>query len=132
MGLIALVLLGGLAWTPESHPRPEELATAQRWAAAQFAGEHTDAAAPVGITVIANHDAVQRNARNGRPMRLGDRQYTRGLYCHAPSKLVVRLPGAGTTFEAVAGVDHNETLAPGAGASCSPCASVKRRPCAPM
>ncbi len=115
MGLIALVLLGGLAWTPESHPRAEELATAQRWAAAQFAGEYTDVPAPVGITVIANHDAVQRNARNGRPMRLGDRQYTRGLYCHAPSKLVVRLPGAGTTFEAVAGVDHNENTGAGCG-----------------
>lgn len=115
MGLIALVLLGGLAWTPESQPRPEELATAQRWASAQFAGEQVAVPLPAGITVIANHDPVQRNARNGRPLRLGDQQYARGFYCHAPSRLIVRLPSAGETFEAMAGVDLNEHTGAGCG-----------------
>lgn len=68
-----------------------------------------------GLFVLANHDPVQKNSRAGKPMKLGTTQYTRGLYCHAESHLVVRLPGPGRTFSAVIGVDHNENTQAGGG-----------------
>jgi alpha-galactosidase len=68
-----------------------------------------------GLFVIANHDPVQRNSRGGKPMKLGTTEYTRGLYCHAASHLVVRLPRPGSTFDAVIGVDHNEDTQAGGG-----------------
>ena len=51
----------------------------------------------------------------GRPLKIADKQYSRGLYCHAVSKVVVRLPGPGKSFSAVAGVDSNEQTSGGRG-----------------
>ncbi len=65
--------------------------------------------------VLANHDPVWKNGRGPQPMRLGDRQYTHGLYCHAFSKIVVRLPGPGASFAAIVGVDSNEQTSGGRG-----------------
>ncbi|MEO6436676.1 MAG: NPCBM/NEW2 domain-containing protein [Tepidisphaeraceae bacterium] len=65
--------------------------------------------------MLANHDPVLRNERLGKPMKIGDVQYKRGLYCHAPSHIVVHLPGPGATFVAAVGVDSNEQTAGGKG-----------------
>ncbi len=76
-------------------PTPAEMREARRWAAAKFEGV-TDAKWPDGVLhVLANNDAVIPNARGGKPLLIGDKPYTRGLYCHAVSKVVVRLPGVG-------------------------------------
>ena len=48
-------------------------------------------------------------------MRIGDKEYSRGLYCHAVSKVDVRLPGPGKSFTAVVGLDHNDDTAHGKG-----------------
>lgn len=48
-------------------------------------------------------------------MKIGDKGYTHGLYCHAVSKIGVRLPGPGKRFTAVAGLDHNDDTARGKG-----------------
>ena len=85
--LIALLLTAAAAWVPESNPRPEELSEAGRWAAAKFEGRQERPQPLAAITVLANNDPVQRNARAGKPMRIGEAQYTRGLYCHANSHL---------------------------------------------
>ncbi len=96
-------------------PTPDEMAEAQRWVGAKFKGI-TDTEAPeAGLIVLANNDAVQKNARMGKPLKIADKQYHRGLYCHAVSKVVVRLPGAGETFTAEVGVDSNEQTQPGRG-----------------
>ena len=68
-----------------------------------------------GVYVLANNDPVQKNSRSGKPMKLGTTEYTRGLYCHATSRLIVRLPGPARGFEAVIGVDHNENTQAGGG-----------------
>ncbi|MBI5091432.1 MAG: alpha-galactosidase [Candidatus Hydrogenedentes bacterium] len=94
---------------------PEEQAQAHRWAAAKFDGKSDAPPVTQGIEVVANNDAVQLNSRAGKPLRIGDKEYTRGLYCHAVSKVIVRLPGAGKTFNAVAGVDSNEQTSGGRG-----------------
>jgi alpha-galactosidase len=94
-------------------PTADELAEARQWAAAKFGG--MEGKPEVGLQVLANLNAVQLNARIGRPLQIVDKQFTRGLYCHAVSQVVVRLPGPGKTFHAVVGVDSNEQTRPGRG-----------------
>ena len=67
----------------------------------------------IGLKVLANHDAVQKNSRGGVPLKLGKTEYTRGLYCHAVSEILVQLPSPAKTFNAVIGVDNNSTTAAG-------------------
>jgi alpha-galactosidase len=88
---------------------------ASQWVAAKFQGVVASGAPAAGLRVLANNDPVQLNARAGRPLKIADKQYSRGLYCHAVSKVVVRLPGPGTSFSAVAGVDSNEQTSGGRG-----------------
>jgi alpha-galactosidase len=94
---------------------PVDLAESHRWSAAKFQGIQAAAASEPALVVLANHGAVQKNARDDRPMRIVDKEYSRGLYCHAPSRIVVRLPGPGATFTAIAGVDSNDQTSGGRG-----------------
>lgn len=68
-----------------------------------------------GLDVFANNDAVIQNGRGTNRMRIGDKEFTRGLYCHAVSKVEVRLPGPGKSFTALVGLDHNDDTARGKG-----------------
>ena len=94
---------------------PAELAEAHRWSAAMFEGVQSAPVPEPALVVLANHGPVQKNARGGRPMHIVDKEYTRGLYCHAPSKIVVRLPGPGARFTAITGVDTNDQTSGGRG-----------------
>ncbi len=65
-------------------------------------------APPLGLDIVANYEKwFEQNARHGKPLMVGTQEYKRGLMCHAPSKLVVRLSGPGKTFSSVVGVDAN-------------------------
>jgi len=55
------------------------------------------------------------NGRDGKPLKLGDVVYHRGLACAAHTTLVVHLPAAGRTFTAVVGVDALESRPEGKG-----------------
>jgi alpha-galactosidase len=94
---------------------PAELAEAQRWVAAKFQGTVASEPPAAGLVVLANNDPVQLNSRAGKPMKLADKEYSRGLYCHAVSKIVVRLPGPGKSFSAIVGVDSNDQTSGGRG-----------------
>ncbi|HUT59394.1 MAG TPA: NPCBM/NEW2 domain-containing protein, partial [Phycisphaerae bacterium] len=107
-------------------PTQAEMRTKRQWVdrhllECRFAPAETAPAVPKdvpsapGLTVLANNDPVTLNKRGGQPLRLGDTTYARGLYCHAVSKVVVRLPGPGKTFSAVVGLDHNDDTARGRG-----------------
>ncbi len=97
-------------------PTESEISEARQWVSAKFEGK-ADTQAPQmnSMEVVANNDPVQRNARGGKPMNIAGKQYTRGLYCHAVSKVIVRLAQPGARFEAVAGVDSNEQTGGGRG-----------------
>ncbi|RIK81648.1 MAG: hypothetical protein DCC68_08305 [Planctomycetota bacterium] len=95
-----------------TRPTKTELARSREWANVKFAGKKPDVE---GLFVAANHDAVQANGRGGKALRIGGKQYARGLYCHAPSRIVVRLPASATRFQAVVGVDSNEQTSGGRG-----------------
>ena len=94
----------------------DELAEARQWATAKFQGtQPPPPAAEPGLFVQANHDRVQKNARGGKPMHLVQMESTHGLYCHAFSKIIVRLPAPGQSFSAIVGVDSNEQTSGGRG-----------------
>jgi hypothetical protein len=52
-------------------PTPAEMQEAKQWAAAKFDGIVKPLPVDVGLSVLANHDPVQLNSRNGGPMCLG-------------------------------------------------------------
>jgi len=125
-GALVMFLLAATApaWA-DGFVRPEEMARKDRWLAVHLLDCRLEAkllppSAPVpeprpGLTVLANHDPVIQNERAGQPLRLGDVAYARGLYCHAVSKVVIRLPGPGRTFTAMAGLDRNDDTLRGKG-----------------
>ncbi|MCX6376431.1 MAG: NPCBM/NEW2 domain-containing protein, partial [Armatimonadetes bacterium] len=95
--------------------RPDEMALVRRWTSAKFEGTIPSEASQSGLVVIANNDVVQRNSRAGKPLNITGKLFTRGLYCHAVSKVIVKLPGPGKTFSAIVGVDSNDQTSGGRG-----------------
>jgi len=94
----------------EAHAAPsrDEQYEARRFVAAKFEGQEAAEPSPPVLLVVANNDPVQKNGRSGRALQMSKVQYQRGLFCHAVSKVVVKLGGPGKTFAAIAGVDSNE------------------------
>ena len=116
LGLALLALGGGHGTSARARePSAAALDEARRWVSAKLAGETPPDLPRVGLTVYANNDPVQRNARAGKPMSIGKATYRRGLFCHAVSHLTVQLPGPGRRFSAIVGVDSNEQTRPGRG-----------------
>ena len=107
-GLILGLTIGAATTFAATAPAPEEMAEAHRWIAAKVEAPADGARRESGLVVLANHDAVPRNTRGGgRLLTIGKTPYPRGLYCHAVSKVLVRLPRPGRTFTAIVGVDSN-------------------------
>lgn len=86
-------------------PSAAEMEDARRWVSAKFEGVQRPAGAMPSIEVVSNHGPVQIDRRGAEPIIIGGKTYRRGLYCHAPSKLNVRLPGPAKSFHAEIGVD---------------------------
>ena len=101
--------------SPMIKPSSDEMNLLRQWTNAKFDGVSVEVDQPSGLVVLANNDPVQLNARAGRPLRIGEQEFTRGLYCHAVSKIHVRLPSPGKTFTAIAGVDNNSNTSGGRG-----------------
>ena len=92
-----------------------ELNEVRAWTAAKLLGRPHQPPTEAGLLVLANHDPVQKNSRAGKPLRLASAEYSRGLYCHANSRILVRLPAPGRTFQALIGIDSNEQTSGGRG-----------------
>ena len=111
--LLAIWLILPASSSSAVSPTPAEMKQLRRFVGAKFQGlPESDL---VGLQVLANLDRVQLNQRNGKPLQIADEQFTRGLYCHAHSRVVVRLPSPGKTFHAKVGVDSNDQTRPGLG-----------------
>jgi alpha-galactosidase len=98
---------GGVAVTRE------EMNESRQWAAARFLAAVPDPPAPA-VVIRSNHDSVQKDTQRTKPLRFGERTVT-GLFCHAPSSLLVRLSGPGAIFSASVGVDTNDQTSGGRG-----------------
>ena len=94
---------------------PGEMAETRSWVSAKFEGVSPIPPLDPGLEVVVNYDAVQKDARFGKPLKIVDTQFRHGLFCHATSKIVVRLPGPGKAFQAIVGVDSNEQTSGGRG-----------------
>lgn len=95
--------------------KKEELDKSRLFSNARFRGFHSIATNLSGIYVLANHDACIKNQRAGRNLRIADKEFTHGLYCHAFSKIIVKLPSEGENFSATIGIDSNEQTSGGRG-----------------
>ena len=96
-------------------PLVQEMAEQGRWVSAKFQGKTAAKDSRSGLEVVANYEYVHQNGRFKKPFNISGAKYRRGLFCHAPSKLIVRLPCAGKTFNAVVGVDTNDQTSGGRG-----------------
>jgi alpha-galactosidase len=124
--ILAALLTAGTTEALEIKPTSQELRAEKNWlkehlldcklkpAQARPVDLPPSPPAP-GLDVFANNDAVTQNGRGAYRMKIGDKEYARGLYCHAVSKVDVRLPGPGRSFTAVVGLDHNDDTARGKG-----------------
>lgn len=85
----------------------EEIAKRHQWVAAKFAGQDLLDRSKPRLFVLANHQKVNRNKRtyDGQALNISGTTYTRGLYCHAVSRILVRLPVAAKSFSAEFGID---------------------------
>ncbi|MGC8743948.1 MAG: alpha-galactosidase [Verrucomicrobiia bacterium] len=93
----------------------QELNKSRLWSAVKFDGKELKGDNFPGLYVVANHDPVIKNQRAGRNLKIADTEFNRGLYCHAFSKIIVKLPSAAESFSALAGIDSNQQTAGGRG-----------------
>ena len=116
--VMALLATGGI-WVRGVAPQPTEQAEARVWTEAKFGGVAEPERVSSGLLVLEQHNPrpFRKNANplTGKPLKLGQQEYQHGLFCHAPSRVVVYLPGRGKTFSAMAGVDSNAETTGGHG-----------------
>ncbi|MBN2128982.1 MAG: glycoside hydrolase family 127 protein [Sedimentisphaerales bacterium] len=111
MGAAVMCLMATVA---QAQVAPAEMIEMRKWVGAKF--ENVAQTEPSGsLTILEHFDVVWRNCRVDRPLRLGVSQYRRGLFTHAPSDVLVKLPGAGREFTAWVGVDTNSQTHGGRG-----------------
>ena len=78
----------------------------RRWVGAKFLGQSPSVTDQGYLLVFTKIGGVDRNAIDEKPLRIGSRQYQKGVHFCA-GKVVVRLPLAARSFEAVLGADSN-------------------------
>ncbi|MHB1000081.1 MAG: alpha-galactosidase [Armatimonadota bacterium] len=105
MVILSIITLATASSTCAMSPKQGEMLTAHRWALSAFEGIKSKETPKPGLAVQADWDRVQQGARYGSPMRIGSVKYERGIYCHAPGRIRVYLPGPGREFSATMGAD---------------------------
>ncbi len=119
----AAALLVILVWQAGAAPRdcqavqptPAEMALRQAWVKEHFpagtSGMRADAASarPLGPAVIVwnSYAEVFQNHVPGKGLGIAKRQFAHGIYCHAPTRMQVRLPGPGKSFSSTVGILTN-------------------------
>ncbi|MBN2578373.1 MAG: alpha-galactosidase [Pirellulales bacterium] len=93
-------------------PSADELTLAKRFVEVKFEAENPR---NPGLIVELNNGPIELNSYWKQPLQLGDKQFAKGIGCHAPSKITVCLPGPGKKFLAQVGLDNNEDTRRGNG-----------------
>jgi alpha-galactosidase len=97
-----------LAVPPGVSPIAFEKAERSRFVDAKFPGLLSRENPDSGLVVAGGGtnwwDRVQLDSAWGKPFRLDRKIYRRGLFCHAPRQLVVKLPKPGKTFSSAIGL----------------------------
>jgi alpha-galactosidase len=95
-------------------PSAEEMAEARRFVAAKFEPSKSSAE-KAGLFVALNNGPAELNGRYGKPLKIVNETFTRGIAAHATSKIVVQLPSAGKKFSSKIGLDNNPQTGGGHG-----------------
>lgn len=107
----AVLLAGGHAWG--ARPSVEEMALRDHWIRDHLpvppAGVTSAPASlpEAGLMVWTNYGPVLCNTVNDRPLQIGEQTFEHGIYCHAPSKIQVFLPGPGRSLSSATGILSN-------------------------
>jgi hypothetical protein len=80
-----------------------EQAEAKRWAGAKFSGKIEPVPGEDYLTLVGGRGRIERNSRDGRPLRIFDTRYARGLYLDGAQGVLVHLTSPAKTFEAIVG-----------------------------
>src|SRR5438552_12485840 len=111
--VLPLSLLGAVT------PAPQEFSELNAWTDAKFGGHAEVTETKPGLLVLEQHDPrpfqKNKNPLSGKPLKLGQQEYSHGLFCHAPSRVVVSLPMPGKAFSGIVGVDSNQETMGGHG-----------------
>lgn len=99
----------------QAGPSLGEMAQARRFTAAKFSRPRPEAHRNPGLVVAQNNGPLESNNHRGKPLRIGEHEFTRGLACHADSKIIVRLPAPGKILTSYIGLDDNEQTHTGQG-----------------
>jgi len=108
-GILVLMGIILLTWAPvvwALEVTTGEMFTSQRWIQAVFNNTKDISPPDPGLEVLENQGAVQKKARFGRMLQIGEKKFEHGLFCKAPSRIHVRLPEPGKTFRAVIGMER--------------------------
>ena len=111
----AACIMACSAFAAKPVPTQGEMDAAHRWIADSLKPAKKSAVPPAAaievrpsLLVLENLDRVVQNRRgDGIPIKIGKAVFDRGLLCHAVSKVVVRLPGPGKTFNSIVGIHAN-------------------------
>ncbi|HPS54425.1 MAG TPA: alpha-galactosidase, partial [Sedimentisphaerales bacterium] len=88
-------------------PTQAEFEMRDTWLANTFGMKEIAKDPNVGLHVLKNYVILQQNARFGKNFKIGKTNYYKGLFCHAPSEIIVHLPSAAKTFNSMIGVDSD-------------------------
>ncbi len=105
--LVAQILLTSFAYGVRVNQ--DEQAEARRWAAAKFTGKVEPEPRENYLSIVGERGRIEGNSRDGRPLRIFNAQYARGLYLDGAKGAVVHLTSPAKTFEALAGLDGSYT-----------------------
>ncbi len=89
-------------------PEPAECFEMMKWFHEAFAIEHDEDHVKSRIQVEYAHDLVQMNSHMGRPFVIRGEKFSGGLYCHAPTKLIIFTDKPIRAFHATLGILDNE------------------------
>jgi alpha-galactosidase len=75
---------------------------------ARFLGEPSESPARGYMMTYLKRGAIEKNSIQGRPLRIKDRQYTRGVVMPGPGEIRIVLAAPAAAFEAIVGTDSND------------------------
>ena len=93
-------------------PSESDTLAAKQWVSAKFLDKEIPAEKKIPSIYVIEGGSIQIDGRNGKKLQVDSRQFDRGIYCEAPSKLLIKLPSAGAKFEASVGPDNNYDTMP--------------------
>ncbi|MDQ1256678.1 MAG: alpha-galactosidase, partial [Candidatus Hydrogenedentes bacterium] len=111
---MGVAVMSQIAMVAQAFATPAELAETRKWVDAKF-GNAVPSEPSGSLALLAHFDVVWQNCRVDRPLTLGGSEYCRGLFTHAPSDVLVKLPGPGKEFTACVGIDTNDQTRGGRG-----------------